>query len=88
MSNCLMNQGVDAATPAHLLRYAFRVPAVRNLQHRHARETNRDEHLVVMADLFAMLADRSRLRILMQLAERKVPLAREHFRSRNDPISW
>lgn len=42
---------------------------VRTTRHRHAREIGRDEHLGVMADLFAMLADRSRLRILMQLTE-------------------
>lgn len=42
----------------------------RTVRHRHGRETSRDEHLVVMADLFAMLSDRTRLRILVQLAER------------------
>jgi ArsR family transcriptional regulator, lead/cadmium/zinc/bismuth-responsive transcriptional repressor len=45
------------------------VTGARTIRHRHAREIGRDEHLVVMADLFAMLADRSRLRILVQLAE-------------------
>jgi DNA-binding transcriptional ArsR family regulator len=43
---------------------------VNTAQHRHAREVGRDQHLAVMADLFGMLADHSRLRILMQLAER------------------
>jgi DNA-binding transcriptional ArsR family regulator len=42
---------------------------VRSTRHRHARETSRDEHLALIADLFGMLSDRSRLRILMQLVE-------------------
>lgn len=45
------------------------VSSTRTVRHPHAREINRDEHLNVMADLFTMLADRSRLRILIQLAE-------------------
>lgn len=40
------------------------------LRHSHARETTRDEHLGLMADLFGILGDRSRLRLLIQLAER------------------
>jgi DNA-binding transcriptional ArsR family regulator len=44
-------------------------PATRTVVHRHSRDTNRDEHLAVMADLFAMLSDRTRLRILIQLAQ-------------------
>ncbi len=43
--------------------------ATRTIRHSHARETSRDEHLGVMADLFGMLSDRSRLRILIHLAE-------------------
>jgi DNA-binding transcriptional ArsR family regulator len=39
------------------------------LRHSHARGTSRDEHLGLMADLFGMLADRTRLRLLIQLAE-------------------
>ena len=42
---------------------------IRTSRHRHASDTGRDEHLAVMADLFGVLADRSRLRILVQLAE-------------------
>ena len=44
-------------------------PSIRTTRHRHARDTNPDERLAVMADLFGMLSDRSRLRILMQLAQ-------------------
>lgn len=45
------------------------VPTARTLRHRHPRETTPDEHLGVMADLFGVLADRSRLRLLMLLRE-------------------
>jgi ArsR family transcriptional regulator, lead/cadmium/zinc/bismuth-responsive transcriptional repressor len=43
--------------------------STRTTRHRHTRDTNRDEHLAVMADLFGMLSDRSRLRILIELAQ-------------------
>jgi DNA-binding transcriptional ArsR family regulator len=45
------------------------VPTVRRSRHRHARETPPDEHLALMADLFGLLADRTRLRLLMQLQQ-------------------
>ncbi len=41
----------------------------RTTRHRHTHEVSRDEHLAVMADLFAMLSDRTRLRLLIHLAE-------------------
>jgi DNA-binding transcriptional ArsR family regulator len=44
--------------------------ATRRTRHGHRRDITREEHLAVMADLFGMLADRSRLRLLIQLAER------------------
>lgn len=37
------------------------------LSHDHPVEISEDEHVAVMADLFAMLGDESRLRILMHL---------------------
>ena len=40
---------------------------VRASAHRHARETTPAEHLTLMADLFGILSDPSRLRILMCL---------------------
>ena len=43
--------------------------SVRTARHQHAGGIDRDEHLGVMADLFAMLSDRTRLRLLVQLAE-------------------
>jgi len=45
------------------------MPTARTLRHRHPRETSPDEHLGLMADLFGLLADRSRLRLLMRLRE-------------------
>jgi DNA-binding transcriptional ArsR family regulator len=39
----------------------------RTTAHRHSRTVTADEHVVVMAQLFDMLSDPTRLRILMQL---------------------
>jgi DNA-binding transcriptional ArsR family regulator len=41
----------------------------RSTVHRHRADTTRVEHLRLMADLFGMLSDPSRLRILMLLLE-------------------
>jgi DNA-binding transcriptional ArsR family regulator len=43
------------------------VPNTRNLVHRHRSETSPSEHLQLMADLFDMLSDPTRLRILILL---------------------
>ena len=43
------------------------VPRTRTTTHRHRRDVTPDEHVVVMAELFDMLSDPTRLRILMQL---------------------
>lgn len=45
------------------------VQGTRRATHRHATETSTAEHLALMADLFGMLADPSRLRILMCLRD-------------------
>jgi DNA-binding transcriptional ArsR family regulator len=37
--------------------------------HRHGNDTGRAEHLTLMADLFGMLSDPSRLKILMYLQD-------------------
>jgi len=48
--------------------YTLRMPEQKRVvRHRHPRATTRDEHVGVMADLFAMLADPSRLRLLLFL---------------------
>lgn len=41
----------------------------RKTVHRHAKDTGRAEHLTLMADLFGMLSDPSRLKILMYLQD-------------------
>jgi len=46
-----------------------RATSTARTHHRHERAVSRDEHLVVMADLFALLSDRTRLRVLSHLAE-------------------
>ena len=51
----------------HLFRYRRRVPRTRTTKHRHHTDVTVDEHVVVMAELFDMLSDPTRLRILMQL---------------------
>jgi DNA-binding transcriptional ArsR family regulator len=43
--------------------------ATRTTRHPHGRDTSRDEHIAVMADLFGMLSDRSRLNILVLLGQ-------------------
>ncbi len=45
------------------------VQGTRTPTHRHAPETSAVEHLALMADLFGVLADPSRLRILMSLRD-------------------
>ncbi len=43
------------------------MPRTKTTRHRHHPEVTADEHVVVMADLFDMLSDPTRLRILLQL---------------------
>ena len=45
------------------------VEGTRTATHRHAPETSAVEHLALMAELFGILADPSRLRILMSLRD-------------------
>jgi DNA-binding transcriptional ArsR family regulator len=45
------------------------MPKARSTLHRHRADTTRVEHLRLMADLFGMLSDPGRLRILMLLLE-------------------
>jgi ArsR family transcriptional regulator, lead/cadmium/zinc/bismuth-responsive transcriptional repressor len=53
--------------PEHLFRYRRNVPRTRTTQHRHDASVTVEEHVVVVAELFDMLSDPTRLRILMQL---------------------
>jgi DNA-binding transcriptional ArsR family regulator len=43
------------------------MPRTRTTKHRHYKVVTVDEHVIVMAELFDMLSDPTRLRILMQL---------------------
>jgi ArsR family transcriptional regulator, lead/cadmium/zinc/bismuth-responsive transcriptional repressor len=43
------------------------VPRTRTTKHRHRPGVTTDEHVVVMAELFDMLSDPTRLRLLLQL---------------------
>ena len=47
----------------------IRPVTTRTSEHHHSPETSRAEHLWLMADLFAILSDPSRLRILMCLQD-------------------
>jgi ArsR family transcriptional regulator, lead/cadmium/zinc/bismuth-responsive transcriptional repressor len=49
--------------------YHAHVERTRKTVHRHGKDTGRGEHLALMADLFGMLSDPSRLKILMQLQD-------------------
>jgi DNA-binding transcriptional ArsR family regulator len=53
-----------------LCNYNVLVPTTRKTVHRHRRDTTHGEHLQLIADLFDMLSDPSRLRILMLLQAR------------------
>lgn len=46
------------------------VPTSRRPAHTHRRELTLDEHVAVMADLFDLLSDPTRLRLLLELRER------------------
>jgi DNA-binding transcriptional ArsR family regulator len=48
-------------------KYPEPVTDVRASRHAHPRETPAQAHVALMADLFGMLSDRSRLRILLRL---------------------
>ena len=52
-----------------MCRYTRRVPATRATRHGHAKATTREEHVAVMADLYAMLSDPTRLRLLMYMQD-------------------
>ena len=63
-------RGALRSTSEQLSIYSAQMVTTRKATaHRHRADTSEAEHLTLMADLFAMLSDESRLRILMLLQD-------------------